>query len=54
MKPDTQSDRVLLEHIRECIARLREYTGGERAAFYDSKMVQDAVARNLQTLAEST
>ena len=54
MKPDTQSDRVLLEHVRECIARIRVYTGGERATFYDSKMVQDAVVRNLQTLAEST
>ena len=41
-------------HIRECIARIREYTGGERTTFYDSTMVQDAVVRNLQTLAEST
>ena len=54
MKPDTRADRVLLEHVLECIARIREYTGGERATFYGSKMVQDAVVRNLQTLAEST
>lgn len=36
------------------MARIREYTGGERTAFFGSKMVQDAVVRNLQTLAEST
>ena len=54
MKPDSRSDRVLLEHILECIARIREYTGGKRATFDGSKMVQDAVVRNLQTLAEST
>lgn len=54
MKADTQSDRVLLEHILECIARIREYTGGEQTAFCGSKMMQDAVIRNLQTLAEST
>ena len=36
------------------MARIREYTGGERTAFFGSKMVQDAVVRNLPTLAEST
>lgn len=54
MKPDAQSDRVLLEHIRECIERIREYTGSRRDSFYGSRMVQDAVVRNLQTLSEST
>lgn len=54
MKPDTQSDRILLEHIRECIERIWEYTGSKRASFYGSRLVQDAVVRNLQTLAEST
>lgn len=48
-----QSDRVLLEHIRECIERILEYTGGNRDTFFASRMVQDAVVRNLQTLAES-
>ncbi len=54
MKPDMHSDRVLLAHILECIERIREYTAGDRASFYDSRLVQDAVVRNLQTLAEST
>ena len=54
MKAGMHSDRVLLAHILECIERIREYTGGDRASFYDSRLVQDAVVRNLQTLAEST
>ena len=54
MKPDAQSDRVLLEHIHECIERIREYTGCKQASFYGSRLVQDAVVRNLQTLSEST
>ena len=54
MKSDAQSDRVLLEHIRECIDRISEYTGSKRSSFYASRLVQDAVVRNLQLLAEST
>ena len=54
MKADTESDKVLLAHIGECIARVREYTASGRCAFFQSRMAQDAVLRNLQTLAEST
>ncbi|MCY4377635.1 MAG: DUF86 domain-containing protein [Spirochaetaceae bacterium] len=54
MKPNPQTDLVLLEHIQERIGRIAEYTNRERAAFYDSHLVQDAVLRNLQTIAEST
>ena len=54
MTPGADSDLLLLEHIRRCIGRIREYTGGQRTVFYDSQLVQDAVVRNLQTLAEST
>ena len=54
MMPGTETDRILLEHINECIDRIREYTGNERVAFDNSHLVQDAVVRNLQTLAEST
>ncbi len=45
---------MLLEHIRERISRIAEYTNRGRAAFYDSHLIQDAVLRNLQTIAEST
>jgi uncharacterized protein with HEPN domain len=40
--------------MRECLERIREYTGLERARFDGSSLVQDAVIRNLQTLAESS
>jgi uncharacterized protein with HEPN domain len=40
--------------MRECMDRIREYTQAERARFEASRLVQDAVIRNLQTLAESS
>lgn len=33
MKPVAQSDAVLVEHMLECIARIREYTDGKRPLF---------------------
>lgn len=45
---------MLLAHIEECLARIQEYTGIERARFDGSRLVQDAVIRNLQTLTESS
>ncbi len=40
--------------MRDCLDRIREYTNGEQARFDASRLVQDAVIRNLQTLAESS
>lgn len=40
--------------MRDCLDRIREYTDGARARFDASRLVQDAVIRNLQTLAESS
>jgi uncharacterized protein with HEPN domain len=54
VKNGTVADAALIEYMRECIARVREYTGLERARFDSSHMVQDAVVRNLQTLTESS
>ena len=54
MKSDPHSDRVLIHHIRTCINRIREYTENDRLLFFASNLVQDAVVRNLQTIAEST
>ena len=54
MTPGPDGDRVLLTHMRECIDRIREYTAGERSRFDTSRLVQDAVIRNLQTLTESS
>lgn len=36
------------------MARIEEYVQGGREAFLQSRLIQDAVLRNLQTLAEST
>lgn len=54
MTPGPDADRVLLSHMRDCLDRITEYTHGERARFDGSRLVQDAVVRNLQTLAESS
>ena len=54
MNPGAEADRVLLAHMCDCLDRIREYTNAERARFDASRLVQDAVIRNLQTLAESS
>ena len=38
----------------ERIERIREYTAGDRARLETSRLVQDAVIRNLHTLTESS
>lgn len=49
-----KDDRLYLIHIGECIARIEEYVREGEDSFVTSSLVQDAVMRNLQTLAEST
>jgi uncharacterized protein with HEPN domain len=49
-----KDDRVYLDHICECIHRIEEYTIEGSDTFFTNKMIQDAVIRNLQILAEST
>ena len=50
-----KDDKLYLIHIGECIDRIESYTQGmTKEAFLASSLVQDAVVRNLQTLAEST
>jgi uncharacterized protein with HEPN domain len=49
-----KDDSIYLEHIIDCIDRISEYTEYDQFVFMNSQMVQDAVIRNLQTLAEST
>ncbi len=38
----------------ECIERIAEYSRVGKDAFFGSRLIQDAVLRNLQILAEST
>ena len=50
-----KDDRLYLIHITECIERIESYIGGkDKQQFLDSTLIQDAIIRNLQTLAEST
>lgn len=48
-----KDERVYLLHILDCIRRIEEDTAGGKEAFFSSRTLQDAVLRNLQTLAES-
>lgn len=50
-----KDDQLYLIHISECIERIESYVSGiDKRAFMASSLVQDAVIRNLQIMAEST
>lgn len=50
-----KDDKLYLIHIVECIEHIESYTENmDKEIFMDTSMVQDAVIRNLQVLAEST
>ncbi len=50
-----KDDQLYLIHISECIERIETYVSGiDKRAFMASSLVQDAVIRNLQIMAEST
>lgn len=49
-----KADRLYVVHIRECLERIDGYVTGGRSEFMTSILIQDAVLRNLQTLAESS
>jgi len=48
-----KDDSVYVEHMLDCIQRIDEYIEN-KDQFYSSRLVQDAVVRNLQTMAESS
>jgi len=49
-----ERDSLYRDHMLDCIERIHRYTGMDRSRFFDSDLVQDAVVRNLQILAESS
>jgi uncharacterized protein with HEPN domain len=49
-----KDDRLYVHHIIECVRRIGHYCATGKSAFLESELIQDAVLRNLQTLAEST
>ena len=54
MKRGPDADLVYLNHMIECINRVLEYCEGGELSFRQSHLIQDAVIRNLQTMAESS
>jgi len=49
-----KDDLHYVQHILECIERIQRYCVEGESAFLGSDLLQDAVLRNLQILAEST
>jgi len=50
-----KDDKLYLIHITECIEHIESYTENmDKETFMSTSIVQDAVVRNLQVLAEST
>ena len=49
-----RDDRLYIHHVLDCIRRIDRYCQDGEDAFRASELIQDAVLRNLQTLAEST
>lgn len=49
-----KDDSVYLQHILESINRVEQNISGGKENFMSSHTLQDAVLRNLQTMAEST
>ncbi|MEM1309571.1 MAG: HepT-like ribonuclease domain-containing protein [Cyanobacteria bacterium P01_D01_bin.71] len=50
----SHDDGVYLAHILECVALIEGYIGRGKAEFMESALIQDAVLRRLQVMAEST
>ena len=48
-----KDDRVYLQHIRDAIQDIEEYTSAGRAAFFAERIRQDATLRKLQVIGEA-
>ena len=49
-----KDDEIYLEYILECIDQIQEYAKDGKIYFMESSLIQDAVTRRLQTMAESS
>ena len=49
-----KDNTVYIEHMMTCIQKINEYTEESKEKFFNSTLIQDAVIRNLQVLAESS
>jgi len=48
-----KDDRVYLIHVLECIQQIEEYTINGREEFMNSRLIQDAVIRNMEIIGEA-
>ncbi len=48
-----RDDLVYLRHIADAIADIEKYTDGGRQDFFNKKIIQDAVIRNLEIIGEA-
>ena len=48
-----KDDRVYLIHVLECIKQIEEYTINGREEFMKSRLIQDAVIRNMEIIGEA-
>src|SRR5690625_3064890 len=49
-----KNDKVYLYHILECIENIESYIPNGKSDFFSSKLIQDAVIRNLEVIGEAT
>ncbi|MGK7895322.1 MAG: DUF86 domain-containing protein [Xenococcus sp. (in: cyanobacteria)] len=47
-------DSAYIQHILDCIQQIKEYSKLGKDSFFTNMMLQDAILRRLQTMAEST
>lgn len=50
---NSKDNSVYVDHMLDCILRIDEYVESKEQ-FYSSRLVQDAVVRNLQVMSESS
>ncbi len=48
-----KEDRVYLEHIRQAIGKITEFSAVDRERFLQDPMIQDAVIRNFEIIGEA-
>jgi len=49
-----KDDKIYLFHIIECIENIKDYVAPGKSVFFESKLIQDAVIRNLEIIGEAT
>jgi uncharacterized protein with HEPN domain len=48
-----KDESVYLKHIRDAIERIESYTEAGKDSFFENRMIQDSVIRNLEVIGEA-